>query len=88
MYSRQIHNIDKTKDIGAHWRKKERERITIQFCAPSWLINRAWGMQVNKACLGWTFCPRLMNIVSIDSFEFQYAKDDNVKGLQDLFRTN
>ena len=67
---------------------EEREETIIEIRAPSWLINRAWRIQAIKARSGWTFRPRTYNEIPEDSIVFQLIKEDDVKGLQELFVRN
>jgi hypothetical protein len=83
--SRRRYFITKKKTTGDHANKEEREEIIAQYRGPAWLINRAWRIQAVNARSGWTFSPRTMNVIPRSSLVFQYAKDDNVNGLRELF---
>ena len=63
------------------------EEMTAWYRGPAWLVNRVWSAQVAKASSGWTFSPRVYNVVPNDSLIFEYALQDNLEGLQHLLST-
>lgn len=66
-------------------KRKEKEDITAQYRAPSWLINRVWGIHAIKTLSGWSFSPRSYNIIPNNSIVFEYIEDDDTARLQNLF---
>lgn len=64
------------------------EKIAVQYQSPSWLSSRVWEIQVTKATSGWTFRPRVYNVVPTGSPVFRYAKEGNPQGMQELFSRN
>ncbi len=66
-------------------RKKEVEVATIRYRSPSWLANQMWNIQAVKASYGWDIRLRAYNVVPLESAVFEYARDNNVRGLQELF---
>lgn len=65
---------------------EEREEIVAQYRAPTWLMNRAWEVQVSKATSGWTFRPRTFNVLPRWSPIFMYARGGRIEYIQELFQ--
>ena len=84
-YSKNRYTIVKRNGLDYHDKKRKVEEIRAEYCGPSWLVNRVWRIQAVKSSLGWTFYPRTYNVISSDSPVFAFAKENNVRGLQELF---
>ena len=84
-YSRRCYSTIQKRTTDGIRSKEERAEIVMEYCGPSWAVNRIWRIQAVKSRSGWTFCPRTYNVVPRDSLVFQYIRDDNIKGLQELF---
>ena len=70
---------------GTQGRVVPSEMMTVRYRATAWIMNRVWELQTRYAYTGWTFVPRLNNMIPYDSLVFQYASRDDVRGLQELF---
>ena len=68
---------------GVSERKEEREEILAQYRGPTWLINRAWQVQVIKSLTGWTFSPKTFNVVPHLSPVF-FAAEHDIEALKAL----
>lgn len=84
-YSKSRYSVIKRRHTDDAGRKEEREEIIALYRSPTWLVNRAWRIQATKACFGWTFSPRTYNVIPPTSPVFRYVRNDDVRGLQDLF---
>lgn len=65
--------------------KKDVEVVTVRYRSPSWLANRMWNIQAVKASYGWDTRLRAYNVVPCESPVLVYARENNVRGLQELF---
>ena len=81
-YSRSRYSILKKARLNC---RRGVEEIRAEYCGPSWLVNRVWEMRAVKSSFGWIFCPRTYTIVPKNSPVFNFAHDNNVEGLQELF---
>ena len=83
--SRNRYSLIKRNYLDCPSKRQEFEEITGEYWGPSWLINRVWRIRAMKVSSGWSFCTRTHNIVPSESPVFGFAKNDDVKGLQELF---
>jgi hypothetical protein len=60
----------------------------LRFPSPIWLSGKVWELYSYRAQTEWSFYLRTYNVISRDSLIFQYAKDGNVSGIQDLLQRN
>ena len=84
-YSKSHYSIVKGKDTN-YESEQECEEMIAQFYGPSWLTNRTWRIRVAKTSFDWSFSPRTYNIIPQNSAVFHYARNNDVEGLQSLFR--
>lgn len=66
-------------------RKVVQENVFARYCAPSWLIKRAWTIQARHAYSGWDVNLRSYNVIPDSSLVHEYISDHNVNGIQELF---
>lgn len=66
-------------------KREHKVDIITQYRAPSWLMDRVWGILAIKNLSGWTFSPRSYNIIPDNSTVLEYIKDDDIARLQSLF---
>ncbi len=85
-YSKRRYSVFRRRNLDEPGRREERDEIIAYYCAPAWLINRAWRIQGLHASSGWTFSPRSYNVISRSSIIFQHIVAGNVDGIQELFK--
>jgi hypothetical protein len=83
--SRTCYSVMNRKKRDVTNTKKEVEVVIVQYRSPSWLANRMWNIQAVKASYGWDISLRAYNVVHRESPVLKYARDNNVRGLQELF---
>ena len=66
-------------------KKRRKPDYSIEFRAPSWLINRAWSIGAARAAYGWDIRLRSVNTIPSPSIAIRYIIDGNIEGLQGLF---
>ena len=84
-YRRMRYKVVKRRDPEHSQNLQEKEEIHVEYYWPSWLVNRVWKIQAVKVLSGWTLSPRAHNIVAYNSLVFEYAKMNDLTGLQTLF---
>ena len=70
---------------GESERKEEVSCTIVRYRAPIWLFNRLWSVQATHASSGWTFSPRVHNVIPNDALVLKYIKADDIDGIQTLF---
>ena len=84
-YQKHNHAIYSKGEMIEFSKKHEIEEIITEYSTPSWLTRRLWRLRTFKSSSGWTLCLQTYNIIPQDSLVFVYLKENNVKGLQELF---
>lgn len=85
-YSRRRYFTIKRGHLDDPGRKEEREEIVARYRAPAWLLGRIWSIQALHASSGWTFSPRIYNVIPPSSLIYQHIDNRNVDGIRELFR--
>ena len=78
-------NLQKLRHCNNHSVLTKSTNIPPNFTHPRWLINRAWSLHAVYAASGWTFKPRMMNVIPEDSKLFRCAERGDVQGIRELF---
>lgn len=72
-YSKRCYSTIKRSGSNECRKTEVDEEVIVQYQGPAWLIGRAWEIQASRAVLGWTFQPRIFNVIPSSSLLFQCA---------------
>ena len=80
---RQRYSRRKGRHVGIGGHKVE--EFLAEYWTPSWLMNRIWSIRATKAASGWKIWLQSQIVKPRYSLELNYARGNNVSGLQKLF---
>ena len=66
-------------------RSRRRKQAMARYCFQARLLNRAWTIQCFNEASGWTLHIRTYTFRSLDSPIFEFIRQGNLKGVQELF---
>ena len=84
-YSKKRYKSAKATALQQSLGTDEVYEYTTQFHPPRWLIKGAWSLRAVCAASGWTFKPRMMNVIPGGSKLFGCAERGDVQGIRELF---
>lgn len=67
---------------------KEGRNIIAKVKVPRWISNMVWECRGNEVAIGWRFIFQTYRIVPTNSPLFEFARQGNVKGIQELFSSH